>query len=51
MLLMKRLFVIVVLGDNQTNSRDSRRLGLISIEQIKGKVVKIHKLTAKGMDE
>jgi len=34
---------LFILGDNPQNSRDSRRLGLISTSQIKGKVVKIIK--------
>lgn len=34
---------LLVLGDNAENSRDSRRLGLISTDQIKGKIIKIYK--------
>jgi len=34
---------LFILGDNPKNSRDSRRLGLISMSQIEGKVVKIIK--------
>ncbi len=34
---------LFILGDNPQNSRDSRRLGLISTSQIQGKVVKIIK--------
>jgi len=34
---------IFVLGDNPRNSRDSRRLGLISTSQVTGKVVKVIK--------
>jgi signal peptidase I len=30
---------IFVLGDNRQNSRDSRRLGLISIDQVTGKIM------------
>ena len=32
---------VFILGDNPENSRDSRRLGLISTEQVKGKVIEI----------
>ena len=32
---------VFILGDNPENSRDSRRLGIISISQVSGKVVKI----------
>ena len=31
---------VFVLGDNRRNSRDSRRLGLISLSQISGKIIK-----------
>ena len=34
---------LLLLGDNARNSRDSRRLGLISLDQIAGKVVRIIK--------
>ena len=33
----------LLLGDNLENSRDSRRLGLISSDQLKGKVVRVIK--------
>jgi len=38
---------IFILGDNPKNSRDSRRLGLISTSQIKAKVVRIIHTGAK----
>jgi len=34
---------LFVLGDNPENSRDSRRLGLLSLDQISGRVVRVIK--------
>jgi signal peptidase I len=38
---------LFVLGDNASNSRDSKRLGLISTSQVEGKVIRVIKKTDK----
>ena len=39
---------LFILGDNPANSRDSKRLGLIAVSQVEGRVVRVIKATGQS---